>query len=537
MWFAVGAFGKTTPANVWTGSRYTMGRLNEPNPSLWVETTPEAAFQPLPGDTTADVVVIGAGIAGLCTAMLLAKAGVHVAVVESGRVASGVTGYTTAKITAQHGLKYAGLLKTLGEDRASMYATANLTAIERIGSLVAELAIDCDFRRMAAYTYTEHDDYVRQIEDEVKACEKLGLRASFVTKTGLPFPVKGAVVLNEQALFHPRKFAQALANAIVEKGGQIFDQTRATDVKEEGAACLVETDRGKISCQQAVIATHLPFPGRGQFYAKTEPSRSYALAYKTRRKPPDGMYISAESPVRSIRPHFLGKQTFVLIGGEGHRVGEEDDTTERYETLEAWSRERFGLADVAHRWSAQDYMPADGVPFIGPIDNATQRIFIATGFGKWGMTSGMVAATIISDRIAGRESPYALAFDSTRVPAKSFMETIGANAETAAHFIGDKLKSIVAPSLEEVGPGEGKIVDHRGVKMAVYKEPAGKVHALAAECTHMGCIVSWNKAELSWDCPCHGSRFDIDGTVIQAPATKDLDAKLVQAEAAQAKFG
>jgi len=489
-----------------------MGRLDETNPSLWVGTTPEAAARPLAGDTTADVVVMGAGIAGLCTAMLLAREGVRVAVVEAGRVASGVTGYTTAKITALHGLKYAELLKTHGEDVALMYATANLTAIERFGSLIAEGGFDCDFRRMAAYTYTEQDAYVGKIEDEVRACEKLGLRASFTTDTALPYPVTGAIVLEDQALFHPRKFAVAIAKTIAAKGGEVFDLTRATDVREEGAAVIVETQHGKITAQQAVIATHLPFPGRGEYYSKTEPSRSYALAFRS-DDVPDGMYISAESPVRSVRPHFLGNETYLLVGGEGHRVGEEDDTTKRYETLEAWGGERFGVSDVAYRWSAQDYMPADGLPFIGPIDSGTQRIFVATGFGKWGMTNGMVAAGIISDRIVGRENPYALAFDSTRKA-----KTTGGDSSGGGE--NEKL-----PSLKDVRPGEGMVVEHAGEKLAVYREDDGVAHAVSAVCTHMGCTVAWNTAEKSWDCPCHGSRFDIDGAVIQAPATKDLEKK------------
>jgi len=299
-----------------------MGRLDVANPSLWVGTTPEGASQPLSGDTGADVCVIGAGIAGLCTALLLAQAGRSVCVIEADRVASGVTGFTTAKITALHGLKYGELIKTHGEDVARLYAEANQAAVEDFARIIGEQRIDCDFRRMAALTYTEDDDWVEAIRAEAEVLKRFGHAASVTTEISLPLAVKAAVRLEDQALFHPRKFALAAAQFVKEHGGQIFDQTRATDVKQDGEACVIETAKGSVRALHTVIATHLPFPGQGEYYSKTWPSRSYAIALRVGGDVPDGMYINAESPVRSIRPHPTEDGTFMLVGGEGHRVGE-----------------------------------------------------------------------------------------------------------------------------------------------------------------------------------------------------------------------
>jgi glycine/D-amino acid oxidase-like deaminating enzyme/nitrite reductase/ring-hydroxylating ferredoxin subunit len=488
-----------------------MGRLDGPNPSLWAGTTPEGASQPLSGETGADVCVIGAGIAGLCTAMLLAEAGRSVAVVDSGRIASGVTGYTTAKITALHGLKYGVLIKTFGEPTARTYAEANQSAVEDFARIVREQGIDCDFRRAPAFTYTEDDAWVEAIRAEADALTRFGLKASVTTATSLPFAVKAAVRLEDQALFHPRKFALAAAQFVREHGGQIYDQTRATDVKHDGDACVVQTENGSIRALHTVIATHLPFPGQGEYYNKTWPSRSYALALRIQGDIPEGMFLNAESPVRSIRPHPTSDGTYLLVGGEGHRVGEEPDTERRYKALETWARERFGSdVEVAYRWSAQDYMPADGVPFIGQLDAESQRIFVATGFGKWGMSNGMVAARILTDRIRGVENPWAPAFDSLR-KVRGKVPDAGDNTLQQA------------PSPSDIPPGEARLVMRDGKKLAVYREKSGVLHVVAAECTHMGCIVGWNTADQSWDCNCHGSRFDLEGKVMQAPATKDLE--------------
>jgi nitrite reductase/ring-hydroxylating ferredoxin subunit len=297
--------------------------------------------------------------------------------------------------------------------------------------------------------------------------------------------------------------------------------TRATDV-EEGSPCVVTTDRGHIRAGNVVVATQLPFMGRGKFFAKTKPSRSYAMAV-TAGRIPQGMYLNVEAPSRSIRPHPTPEKTYVLIGGEGHAVGEDRDTTRRYAALESWARDRFEVESIDYRWSAQDYMPVDQVPYIGPIDTGSERLFVATGFLKWGMTHAMVAATIISDLVAGRRNDWLPVFDARRgVATEAPIATARANLEVARQLAGDKLANAFAPSVESLDPGEAGIVKVDGEKAAAYRDEAGTLHQVKAACTHMGCDVRWNTAETTWDCPCHGSRFSYDGAVIQGPAVKDL---------------
>ncbi len=502
-----------------------MGSLHERNISLWVATTPETQYPQLAEDVTVDVAVIGAGIIGLSTAVLLKRAGVRVAVMEAGRVASGVTGYTTAKITSLHGLVYAHLVKQVGEERARIYADANQAAIEQVAAFVEEYAIDCDLRRMAAYTYTEDLSRVGDIRAEVETSVRLGLPASYTESTDLPYPVRAAVRFDNQALFHPRRYCLALAGLIPGDGSHLFEMTRATDV-EEGSPCEVVTGYGTIRAQHVVLASHIPFMDRGGFFAKTSPSRSYALGVRVEGVVPEGMYLSADSPTRSIRPHPIGDETMLIIGGEGHKVGQDPDTRRRYSALEEWSRERFDVRSIDFRWSAQDYMPVDDVPYIGRLTPTSKQVYVATGFKKWGMTTGTFAGMIVSDAILGRDNPWASLFDATRVDlTHSAKQLVTENTNVAKRFLGDRLGIPKASSLTGLAPGEGKVLEIGGEKVAAYRDEAGTVHTVSPICGHMGCVVTWNSAERTWDCPCHGSRYDYNGHAIQGPTVRDLEPK------------
>lgn len=502
-----------------------MGSLHEHNTSLWIGTTSKTDWPRLEGDVNVDVAVIGAGITGLSVATQLTRAGARVAVIEAGRIAAGATGYTTAKVTSQHNLFYHDLKETAGEELARQYADANEAGLAEIARQVNDMTIDCDFRRADAFTYTEDANQLKRIQAEVDAASSLGLPATFEESTELPYPIAGAVRFSNQGMFHPRKYCLGLAQSIAEQGGHVFEMSLATDVNCNGE-CTVTTDGGTVRAGHVVMATHIPFLNLGGYFARTWPARSYTIASKLNSPVLDDMYISIDSPTRSLRPHTENGTSYQIIGGEGHKVGQDPDTRERYLALESWANENFDVQSVEYRWSAQDYMAVDNVPYIGRITPGNERILVATGFNKWGFTTGAAAGMILSNTILGHKSPWSDVFQSTRTDiSRSAKQFVMENANVAKRFVGDRLRTIRVPDISELKPGEGGVVEANGEKVGVYRDESGKPHSVSPVCTHLGCMVTWNTAERSWDCPCHGSRFDVDGAVIQGPSIEPLPQK------------
>jgi glycine/D-amino acid oxidase-like deaminating enzyme/nitrite reductase/ring-hydroxylating ferredoxin subunit len=480
--------------------------------SVWLQTAPSAPVRPrLTGDIEADVCVVGGGLAGITTALLLHEAGLHVVVVEAGRVGHGVTGHTTAKVTSQHGLKYAQLRERHGAAAAQVYGAANQDALRWIADRVERDGIDCDFRRRPAFVYADDRD---RIDAETYAALEAGLPAARVESTPLPYAVGAALRFDDQAELHAYKYVSALAEQLPE----VYEHTRAAQVGD-----AVRTPGGMVRARHTVVATHFPFPDRSLAFARVHPRRSYAIACRIAASPPEGMFISADQPTRSIRSIPLDGEELLLVGGEGHKPGTDEDTTERYAALEAFAREHWDVRSVEYRWSAQDNITDDDLPFAGRLTPWEPNVLMATGFAKWGFTNGTAAAFVLRDLILGRETPQTKLFDPTRLNARAALPSlVKENAQVAARFV---MRKGASRDIEDLQPGEGDIVRLDGEKVAGYRDEDGALVAVSATCTHLGCQVSFNRAERSWDCPCHGSRFAVDGAVLQGPAVHRLERK------------
>jgi glycine/D-amino acid oxidase-like deaminating enzyme/nitrite reductase/ring-hydroxylating ferredoxin subunit len=486
---------------------------------LWLETAADVAFSALAEDLDVDVAVVGGGLAGVSTALLLAQDGMSVAVLESGRVGYGVSAYSTAKVTSLHSLTYAQLASKRGRDAARIYGDANEAGLARIAGWVAEHGIDCDFRRKPNYTHTDDESDVEQVRAEAEVARELGLPATFTTETDLPWQVAAAVRFEDQAEFHPSRYIARLAEVARDRGARVFEGARAVDVKD-GDPCVVTLDGGReVRARHVVLATHYPVYERGGYFARMHPERSYVLAVRVRGPVPQGMYISTGGHSLRAAPSRDGEE-YLLVGGGSHKVGQASEA-ESYADLEAYARERFDVASIDMRWSTQDNIPLDQVPYVGKAGPGAKSVYVATGFRKWGFANGTAAAMMLADLIHGRENPWLATFDATRLgPPSALLTMAKENVNVGYRFFRDRLKS---QDVEDIPPGGGGIVREGARQIAVHRDEQGKLHAVSARCTHLGCIVEWNEAEASWDCPCHGSRFAPDGHVIKGPALSPLE--------------
>jgi glycine/D-amino acid oxidase-like deaminating enzyme/nitrite reductase/ring-hydroxylating ferredoxin subunit len=491
--------------------------------SFWLQRSGASSYPRLEDDLEVDVAVLGGGIAGVSLALQLVDDGVGVALLEAGRVAGGASGYSSAKVSSLHALTYDELAKTQSEEVARAYGEANESGLAAIARRVEELEIDCDFSRRDNFTYALSSGEIEQLEREVAAASRLGLPASLVEEVGLPFPVAGAVRFSDQAQFDPVRYLHALAVHLVEQGGRVFEHSPAVSV-DDGRPCTVEVDGGaRVRAEKVVVATHFPILDRGLYFARMHPERSYVLAAKLGGEVPPGMYLSTEDPAHSIRSLPSDDGELLMVGGESHKTGQADES-ERYRRLAAWAAESFDLEGFEYRWSTQDPIPADHVPYIGKLAPFSDRLLVATGFRKWGFAAGAASAQILADRILGRENPWAFAFDPARLrPRASVPSLVKENSNVGYRFFADRVTQ--RSSGDDLAPGEGAVVGKGLGQRAVHRTESGELVTLSARCTHLGCIVNWNDAERSWDCPCHGSRFAADGTVIEGPAVHPLPPK------------
>jgi glycine/D-amino acid oxidase-like deaminating enzyme/nitrite reductase/ring-hydroxylating ferredoxin subunit len=499
--------------------------------SYWLASTSRegAARSALPG--RADVVVVGAGIVGLTAAYLLCEAGRDVVLLEADEAAVGVSGYTSAKLTVGHGLVYSRLESAFDADAARLYAESQTAALTFVRTTSANASIDCDLETVPNYVFAQSSDELEQVRAEVDAASRAGLPASFADPSDVPVACEGAVRLDDQAQFHVRKYLLALTELVADRG-TLVESARVTEIAdpESGGQRLSVGDES-IDAGAVVVATHYPIVESKFFVPRIHPRRSYVVAAPlSEGSELEGMFINAALPTRSFRTTPLPDGSrLLLVGGEGHRVGQEEDTEDRYATLERYMREHFDVGETRYRWSTQDLHAVDGLPYIGRVEKR-EGLFAATGFAGWGMTGGTLAGMLIAGDIQGERSPWADLYElGRRHLSASAARFFKDNTNAAAELIGGKVRRR-PHTAEGLAPGEGAVISVDGEDLAVSRDTEGKLHAVKAACSHMGCVVEWNKAESSWDCPCHGSRFAADGRVLHGPAVNPLEEAPVPAD-------
>lgn len=460
-------------------------------------------------DIECDILVIGAGMAGLLTAYMLAKSGREVVVIDAKSTANGVTKNTTAKITCQHDLIYDSIIKEFGEEGARQYAKANELAIEKYKEIIDEENIECDFERKDAYVYSL--DNTESLKSEYIAVKKLGIDAELVDEVNLPFKVKGALKFKNQAQFNPLKFLRTISEKLT-----IYENTTALDITEE--ISVVTKDDIKIKANKIIVATHYPFLNTpGYYFMRMHQERSYVLALENAQDV-NGMYKGIDKNAYSFRNY----KNLLIFGGEAQRAGENEEGG-AYEKLRKAAKELYPNSIEKYHWSAQDCMTLDNIPYIGHYSSKTPDIYVETGFKKWGMTTSMVAAMIISDMILEKENDFSEIFSPGRFDMSASMKNAANDLMiTAKNFIAQRI-DIPEESIVSLKNGQGGIVEYKGRKTGVYKDNDGRIFAVSTKCAHLGCELHWNADELTWDCPCHGSRYDYKGNWIESPTNKSLD--------------
>ncbi|WP_437830321.1 FAD-dependent oxidoreductase [Sorangium sp. So ce1153] len=488
---------------------------------------------PLATEHRTTVCVVGAGIAGLTTAYMLAKEGRGVIVLDDGVIGGGESGFTTAHIVNALDRRWTELAKLHSQERLRLAAASHTAAIDTIERIVQEEGIDCDFRRVPGYLFAAPGHPSSTIEDEIKAAHQAGLELVHGVERA---PLEGlntgiAAKFPDQGQFHILRYLAGLARAVERHGGKIYTRAHVVDVDEraEPEHVVVKTDRGvNIIANEVVLATNSPFLPWISVHLKQAGYRTYVIALRVPRGSiPAGLYWDTEDPFHYVRLSNVdgadGPDELLIVGGEDHKTGQADDADQRHARLEAWARERFPQAgQVVHRWSGEVMETADGLAFIGRLKKES-RILLVTGDCGNGMTHGTIAGLLVNDLVHGRENAWAELYDPSRVnlTLHSASEYLKENLNTAAQYT-DWLTGGDLDDVEKLPPGMGAIVRRGLTKLAVYRDPQGHVHERSAVCTHLGCIVAWNPAERTWDCPCHGSRFECTGRVIRGPATSDL---------------
>ncbi|KQM78480.1 oxidoreductase [Pedobacter sp. Leaf216] len=492
------------------------------NISLWQANEKIENYQQENSTNIYDALIIGGGITGLTTAYNLQREGKKCLLVDAHNLGYGTTGGTTAHLNTFFDATYPEIDSDFGKDASKLIAAAGKKMIASIKNNIDELHIDADFEYKDGYLFSQNDEETEQLQQILSSSQEAGVAVTESEKNGVPIEFQYSICFKEQAQFHPLKYIYGLAKGFKQLGGEILEGIKIKETTFKEGIHTAAFKGGEIKAKNLVWATHIP-PGINILSLRNAPYRSYVLAVTLSDDAyPECISYDMKEPYHYFRSHEIDGQKYLIIGGADHKTGH-DDPEKAFEDLENYARQYFKIAEINFRWSSQYYVPVDGLPYIGQMPGGDDRTYLATGFNGNGMIFGSLSGALITDLILGKENELTKLLSPSRLkPISGFSEFVKENADVAYHFVADRFGNQVLDSLNNLANGEGKIASFDGEKLAIYKSEEGKITALDPVCTHAGCIVNWNASEKSWDCPCHGGRFDTDGCVLTGPPREPL---------------
>jgi glycine/D-amino acid oxidase-like deaminating enzyme/nitrite reductase/ring-hydroxylating ferredoxin subunit len=492
--------------------------------SVWQNNMPDYVSQvhTVPGEVY-DVLIVGGGMTGISTGLLLQKAGKKCMIAEAKNIGFGTSGGTTAHLNNFMDSPYNEIAKNFGEENAQLVCSSANQSLGLIQKNIEDYHIDCEFSEQHGYLFSQDEKQDKELQDIFESSKKAGCDVVYSDSIPVPIEFHKAVIFKKQAQFHPSRYLYGLSKAFEDAGGTIVQGCRITGVKEN-EPLEIESDRGKIVARSLIYATHIP-PGVNLLHFRCAPYRSYAMAVKLKaNKYPDGLAYDMYDPYHYYRTQEIDGERYLIAGGEDHKTGHEENTQACFTRLESYLRKYFDIEEISFKWSSQYFQPADGLPYIGHLPANPPNVFVASGYGGNGMTYSHVAAKVLTDLIVSGKSEYEKLYDPNRIkPVAGFADFVKEAADVAGNLIGKWFSSSKIDELAGIAHGEANVVKYEGHSIALYKDDNGNLHAVNPACTHINCKVAWNNAEQSWDCPCHGSRFDADGEMLTAPARKNLE--------------
>ncbi|MEO6136101.1 MAG: FAD-dependent oxidoreductase [Ginsengibacter sp.] len=493
--------------------------------SVWQNNIPEYISKVFVDLTeTYDVIIVGGGMTGITTALLLQEAGKKCLVAEAQTLGFGTSSGTTAHLNTILDLTYDQIAKNFGEDNAKLVLKSTLESINLVNNNVDKFGIDCEFSRQQGYLFSQDETQSDDLDEAFTVSEKIGCRVAYSDTIPIPVDFKKALVFQQQGQIHPTKYLLGIAKAFEDAGGVIVQQCRVTNVHENEEKILeVETVQGTLLAHNLIYATHIP-PGVNLLHFRCAPWRSYAMALQLNDDNyPDGVAYDMIDSYHYYRTLEMNGEKFLIAGGQDHKTAEEKNTDQCFVELEQYLRQYFDVKNVAYQWSSQYYVSADGLPYIGHLPGNPDNVFVATGYGGNGITFSHVAASVLTGLIVNKESEYEKLYNPSRVkPVAGFSEFVKNAADVTANLVSKIFPADKINDLDDMQNGEAKVVNYEGHSVAIYKDEDGIIHSVDPACTHIQCTVAWNQSEKAWECPCHGSRFSEHGEMLNAPARKDL---------------